>query len=137
MVAQRAKYGAMKCAAILLSLTLTVSTTAEATADEDRTLPFACGDVVVVGTVHNRKIDAIEDQGDALGHGLASATIRVRRVIRGPKLPSLIPANYLAHAYLRENQEFMLVLSKGDHGRFSIETGQLMSAHPRLAARCE
>ncbi len=123
----------MKCAA----MTLIVSTRAEATTDEDRTLPFACGDVVVVGTVYNRKIDAIEDQGEALGHGLASATIHLRRVIRGPKMPSLIPANYLAHAYLRENQEFMLVLSKGDDGRFSIETGQLMSAHPRLATRCE
>ena len=104
---------------------------------EDRTLAYGCDDVVVIGHVRNGSYSPIKDGDDILGRGKVTATIRVRKVVKGPKLPPLIPANYVAHGEMREDRNFMLVLSRACDGTFSIQTGQLMPVRPRLAVRCE
>src|SRR5437764_11777911 len=103
---------------------------------EVRTLPFGCDDSVVVGTVENGAYQPVESENDILGHGWISATLHVRKVIRGTPLPSVLPVRYFAHAYMRLDRNFMLVLKHTGAG-YEITTGQLMSLRPRLANRCE
>jgi hypothetical protein len=102
---------------------------------EDRTLSFGCDDIVVVGSIVNGAYQPTEADNDVIGHGWISATVKVRHVIRGTRIPSVVPVKYFAHAYMREGQDFMLVLERADAG-YEIATGQLMSLHPRLASRC-
>jgi hypothetical protein len=99
-------------------------------------LPFGCNDLVVVGTIENGPSDPVQSQDDILGHGWTSATLKVRKVIKGPRIPAVLPVRYFSHALMREDVEFMLVLKRAGAG-YEIATGQRMALRPRLASRCE
>ena len=101
-----------------------------------RTLPYACDDYVVVGRVHNESLSTIPNENDILGHSNYFGTIRVRRTVRGHRLPSTIRVRYGSHGEIRDDSDFMFVLKKEDDGAFSIKTAQLMSVNPLLAAVC-
>lgn len=101
----------------------------------DRTLPYGCNDTVVVGTVRNGAYEAIPNN-DILGQGWISATLHVRKVLRGGALPGFLPVRYSAHTYIRQDQDFMLVLKHSGAG-YEITTGQLMRLRPLLASRCQ
>ena len=103
---------------------------------EDRTLSYGCNDTVVVGTVTNGSFTPVEASGDILGHGWVSATLHVRKVVRGERLPAVQPLRYFAHTYMRQDQPFMLVLKHTAAG-YEITTGQLMRLRPLLASHCE
>ena len=121
-------------------LTITLLTGACATVPqaslEDRTLSYGCNDTVVVGTVTNGAYESVKSNDDILGHGWISATLHVRRVVRGERLPTVLPVRYFAHTYMRQDQEFMLVLKHTRTG-YEIGTGQLMRVRPLLATHCE
>jgi len=103
---------------------------------EDRTLSYGCHDIVVVGSVRNGVYEPVKAENDVLGHGWISATLRVRKVVRGAEVPPVLPVKYFAHTYMRQDRDFMLVLAHTDTG-YEITTGQLMSLRPVLASRCE
>lgn len=102
---------------------------------EDRTLSFGCHDLVAIGRVKNNEWHHVNDPDDFLGHGWADATLTVRRVVKGSGMGQTVPVRYFAHTYMRDDRDFMLVLSRQSDGSLVITTGQLMSAHPKLAAR--
>ena len=104
---------------------------------DDRTLSYGCDDLVVVGRVQNGEWRHVNDPDDILGHGWVDATLKVRRVIKGIGLRRTARIRYFAHTYMRDDHDFMLVRSRKPDGSFVINTGQLMSAHPRPAARCD
>jgi len=116
-------------------LTAACATVPQATL-EDRTLSYGCNDAVVIGTVTNGAFAAVKANGDILGHGWVSATLRVRKVVRGARLPAVLPVRYFAHTYMRQDEPFMLVLKRVD-ARYEIETGQLMRLRPLLASHCD
>ena len=124
---------------VLVALTITLLTAGCATVPqaslEDRTLSYGCNDTVVVGTVTNGAFVPVEANDDILGHGWVSATLHVRKVIRGASLPAALPVRYFAHTYMRQDRDFMFVLKHSGTG-YEIATGQLMSARPMLASRC-
>jgi len=105
-------------------------------ADDKRTLSFACSDWVVVGRVKNGEFHSADGPDDILGRGWIDATLEVGRVVKGSQTAPTLHVRYFAHTYMRSDQDFMLVLSSQPDGAFLIRTGQLMSAHPKLAARC-
>ena len=113
----------------------TACATAPQASIEDRTLPFGCNDIVVVGDVRNGGYLPVED-GDILGYGWITATVNVRKVVRGVAVPSILPVKYLSHSYMRQGLDFMLVLKRSATG-YEITTGQRMSVRPLLASRCE
>ena len=104
--------------------------------EEDRMLPFECDDTVVIGRVVNGAYQHVENENDILGHGWISATLKVRKVIKRPTLPSKIPVRYFAHTFMRDDRDFMFVLDHTKTG-YEIVTGQLMSARPFLERSCE
>jgi hypothetical protein len=111
-------------------------TAVDAASVEDRTLSFGCEDIMVVGRVKNSGFSPVRHNDDIIGHGSASAAILVRKAVRGPKLPRVIPVHYFAHAYMREDRDFMFVLRRSEGGTFGVASAQLMSLKPRLAAQC-
>ena len=127
----------MRFGFLILSITLLSSAcaTAPQASIEDRTLPYGCNDTVVVGTITNGAYEAVKSNEDILGHGWISATLHVRKVVRGERLPETLPVRYFAHAYMRQDQDFMLVLKHTGVG-YEIVTGQLMRLSPLLARHC-
>ena len=116
-------------------LTVACATGQEASL-EDRTLPFGCSDTVVVGRVENGAYEHVEIENDLLGHGWISATLKVQKVVRGERVPPVLPVRYFAHTNMRQDRDFMLVLGRTSAG-YEIKTGQLMSVRPLLATSCE
>jgi len=103
---------------------------------EDRTLAYGCNDTVVIAIVANGAFTPVEANDDILGHGWVSATLHVRKVVRGERLPAVQPVRYFAHTYMRQDQPFMLVLKHIGAG-YEIKTGQLMRLRPLLASHCD
>ena len=123
--------------AFALGLAILSGSPALSQTDDDRTLAFGCNDLVIVGRMTNGDYHTVEDPEDILGLGWIDATLSVRQVIRGKETRSVLPVRYFAHTYMWDDGDFMLVLSPEADGVAIIRTGQLMSAHPKLAARCE
>ena len=121
--------------AILLALLATACVTGQAPSGEDRFLEFGCTDSVVIGTVENGAYQPLVDETDLLWRGWITATLHVRKAVRGASLPPSLPVRYLAHAYMREDREFMFVLRRREAG-YEIATGRLMSSRPRLSTHC-
>ena len=103
---------------------------------EDRTLSYGCSDTVVVGRIKNGDYAPVHDDEDILGHGWIGASIKVRRLVRGAKLPSSLTIKYYAHTYMREDRDFMFVLSENGKGGFELKHAQLMSVRPIIPAHC-
>jgi hypothetical protein len=118
-----------------LLLTVACATGQDASLD-DRTLSFGCSDTVVVGRIENSAYEPVEKENDLIGHGWTSAKLKVRKVVRGDRVPPVLPVRYFAHASMRQDRDFMLVLGRTAAG-YEIKTGQLMSAKPLLATSCD
>jgi hypothetical protein len=104
---------------------------------EDRTLPYGCNDLVLVGRIiENGAYEPVEDEDDLIGHAWITARIKVKKILRGTNVPAVLPVRYFAHAYMREDRDFMFVIRNAEKS-YEIEAGQPMSVHPRLAARCD
>jgi hypothetical protein len=127
----------MKLLTFTLGLTMLGSSPALSQTNKDQTLVFGCNDLVIVGKLKNVDYHASDDPEDILGHGWVDATLSVRRVVRGGKTRSKLPVRYFAHSYMRDDRDVMLVLAPQPGGVPVVRRGQLMSAHPKLAAHCE
>ena len=127
----------MKHLAFAFGLLIVLSPDVQAQTVEHRTLPFGCNDLVVIARVKNGEWQQVEDPDDILGHGWFDATLRVRQVIKGRGSGRTMSVRYFAHTYMREDRDFMLVLSRQPDGSLVINSGQLMSARPKLAPRCD
>lgn len=112
----------------IAALTSACATVQSATI-EDRTLSHGCSDTIVVGRIKNDE--------DILGHGWIDAHAEVKRLVRGGEVPSSLPIKYYAHTYMREDRDFMLVLSGSHSAGFELRHAQLMSVRPRIAAKCD
>ena len=113
-----------------------VCANAQSATIEDRTLSYGCSDIVVVGRIQNGDYSSVHDDEDILGHGRIDAHIKVKRIVRGANLPSSLPIKYYAHTYMRENRDFMFVLSGNGMVGFEIKHAQLMSVRPIIPAQC-
>jgi hypothetical protein len=102
---------------------------------EDRTLPWGCNDTAVIAWVESHSMNPIEAKDDLIGHGWVTATLKVKTVLKGKKLPHDLPVKYYAHTYLRHDRDFMLVLHQTDQG-WVITKGQRMAVQPLLEDRC-
>lgn len=100
-------------------------------------MPYQCADVVVIGKVQSIAYDPIPDGDDILGHGRITAKIKLRKIVKGPSLPRSINAHYVAHSYMRDDRDFMLILQREGDGSFRIRASQLMRLRPLLSPKCE
>ena len=103
--------------------------------ESNRVLPFGCNDIAVVGKIRNGSYTAVDD-GGLLGRGWTTARISVFRVVRGNRLPSSLTVRYISHAAMREDADFLFVLTPVADSQFEIATAQRMSIDPWLASHC-
>ena len=119
----------------LAALFLCSCATAPQVRNGDRRLSFGCGDVVVVASIRHEAEEPAKSNDDLLGHSWFTATLNVKRVLRGREIPSKLRARYYAHASFRQDLDFMLVLKRTERG-YEVTTGQLMWLRPFLASHC-
>ena len=125
-------------AILALSCALGAWATSPAASLKDRTLPFGCADIVVIGMLKNDvdSYEHVEIPNDILGHGWMRADLHVRKVVKGLDVPASLPVRYFGHTYFREDRDFMFVVSGNGRKGYKIKTAQLMEVRPRLASRC-
>ena len=104
---------------------------------EDRTLSYGCEDIIVVGRIRNGGYAPVHDDEDVIGHGWIDAHIKVKRLVKGAKQPSWLPIRYFAHTHIRDDRDFMFVLSGDSVAGFEIKQAQLMAVRPMIRANCE
>lgn len=110
---------------------------AQSASIEDRTLSYRCGDTVIVGRIKNGGYAPVQDDEDIVGHGWIDAHIRVKRHLKGAKVPTSLPIRYYVHTHIRDDRDFMFVLSGNGTDGFMIKYAQLMSVRPIIPAECE
>ena len=137
--AHRATFRRMKPRSSLLAIAALTSAcaTVQSATIEDRTLSHGCSDTIVVGRIKNGEYKSVKNDEDILGHGWIDAHAEVKRLVRGGEVPSSLPIKYYAHTYMREDRDFMLVLSGSHSAGFELRHAQLMSVRPRIAAKCD
>ncbi len=100
-------------------------------------LLYGCNDLALIGRIiENGAYEPVEDADDFIGHAWISARIKVKKVLKGTGIPPVLAVRYFAHVHMREDRDFMFVIRNAEKG-YEIKTGQLMSAHPQLAAHCD
>lgn len=104
---------------------------------EDRMLSYGCEDTIVVGRIRNGDYAPVHDEEDIIGHSWIDAQIKVKRVVRGARQPSWLPIRYFAHTHIRDDRDFMFVLSGDSVAGFEIKQAQLMAVRPMIRANCE
>ena len=127
--------------AIVLSATICLLTAACTTGPnsnfDEGPLAYGCSDLVVVGRLANKGSEQVISDGDILGHGWMTADLRVVRMVVGERPAASIPVTYFAHTYMREDRDFMFVLSpQSDANGYVIAEADLMSNSPRAAETC-
>lgn len=111
----------------------------QATSDDDiRVLPYKCRDLVVVGRVKNEGYVDLPDDGHILGRARFAVTIKVKKVVWGRVEKQFISAVSVAHSQMREDKDFLMVLSRTNGGAYEVRTAQLQQDNPKakLTERC-
>src|SRR5262245_11225834 len=104
-----------------MAAALSGSASAEETSVQS-SVKYDCGDVVVTGRVNNVD-DSYEevDTGNVyLGAGRISAEVKIHRLLKEQETRRSVRANYIAHNYLPENRDFLMVLIPKDDGSYFI-----------------
>lgn len=109
---------------------------------EERTLSFGCNEIVVVGRVAKgvfepEVFERHDIPTDLVWAGWISATLKVRRVVKGGVVSPALSVRYFSHTYIRDDRDFMFVLKRTGAGTYVIGGVKLMSFRPLLADRCK
>jgi hypothetical protein len=106
---------------------------------DDFLVRYRCGDLVVVGRVESLGYEPVELANDLLGHGWIAARVTVRKVLAGRADGPVVPIRYFAHAYFRDDRDFMLVIDRRGPGGDLIRSALLMEGgrRPHLARSCD
>jgi hypothetical protein len=80
------------------------------------TVSYGCDDLVVIGRMKNLSFESIPDENDLLGHGHVKFEVRIRKRLRGTDNRRVVPVSAIAHTYMNEEHEFLLVLSPSNDG---------------------
>ena len=96
---------------------------------------MTCGDLAVIG-----RVETVREQPEpppADWQSRYDVQIHIRKVVRGTESRTVVPASAIAHAHLRDDIDFLMVLTPEPGGGFSIKSAQINSLKPGLKSRCE
>jgi hypothetical protein len=127
------------CFAIMAAApSLWFAASAAMSAEPPDVVDYGCRDLVVIGRVQTLDYQHFEIEGDFLGHGWATAKVRVDRVLHGQGAGPVLDAGYYTHAYLRDDLDFLLVLKPSPAGPYEIVGQRVRDGHHRwrLAPMC-
>ena len=111
---------------------------ARAQTDEAVVLEYGCRDLVAVGAIKNVSSTELSSPDDPLGKSKFSMEVSLRKVLKGIEPRRKIPATGIAHGQLREDEDFLVVLSPMAGGGYVLTSAALWHVHPRpiLAKKC-
>ena len=128
----------MLCRLILLLLLAGCVTTREQ--EEDHALEYGCNDLVAIGRIATSSIaeHPNADPNDPLSGWLSEYGLEVhlKRVIRGSEKRATVPATRIAHAQIRSDRDFLVVLSPIQGNGYTLRTAALTSYRPKLSEPC-
>jgi hypothetical protein len=86
----------------------------------ESTVDYACEDLVVTGRLRTLNFTPVVTEGDLLGHGAATARLRVAELIQGHDKRRELPVRYTAHVPIRGDRDFLFILSPGPGDTYSV-----------------
>lgn len=92
---------------------------------------FGCRDLVAIGRIRTLKFDDLSLPDDLLGHGRFWMDVSLKKVLKGKERRSGVPTTQIAHAQLREDRDFLVVLSPMENGAYSLKSAQLWKQRPK------
>jgi len=88
---------------------------------QSETVSYACGDVVLIGRVADQTFELLPNDGDILGHGRITFSIKVKQVLKGRSPGPIISASVVAHTFLNDRLDFLFVLPPPEQGRYNAQ----------------
>jgi len=108
-----------------------------ATIEPAQVLEFECGDVAVVGQIRTLDQKALQGTGPLPDWQNAyQLEVQVKRVLRGSESRPIIPVTGTAHARIRADRDFLMVLRPDGAGGYSLSAASLWRYRPRLSTSC-
>jgi hypothetical protein len=106
--------------------------------DRPRELAYSCNDVVVTGRLRTIDSNPVEAEDDLIGHGVFTARLLVRKLLKGDEQRTNVIVRYTAHVPLRQDRDFLLVLSPASDGQYSLREAAVLGGgqKPSLAPSC-
>ena len=107
-----------------------------ATLDADETgseLSYNCDDIVVIGRVVTLGGTAISDPDASLPNWRSEwrLQVQIKRVVRGSESRRTVPAGAISHANIRDDRDFLIVLTPIESGAYRLQTAALWNERPR------
>lgn len=100
-------------------------------------LEFGCNDVAVIGRIKTLGQTAIQGSDPLPGWKSAyQLQVQIKRVVRGAERRRVVPATAIAHAQIRDDRNFLIVLTPDGKGGYSVATASLWKLRPKLRASC-
>lgn len=125
-----------------VALSALVTASSGVASDGKKAIDHRCGDIVVIGTIQNVRgvWEHVEIEDDLLGHGWATAYVRIKHVINGNEARSSIYAKYFDHTYRAfvPGRQYLLVLQPRNDRIYTIRSIQRWDSETRsnLARTC-
>jgi hypothetical protein len=105
--------------------------------ERGETISYGCNEVVAIGRVKTLNYTDLTTEDDLLGRGRFSTQITIKRLLRGDEPRRVVPASRIAHGQLREDHDFLLVLTPAEDQEYVLRTGSLwQEPRPVLAESC-
>ena len=103
-------------------------------------LQYDCDDLVVIGRIVTLDAQALRslDPHDPLPgwQSKYNLGVRIKRVVKGSERRSVVSATGISHAQIRDDKDFLIVMSPDADGGFILQTAALMQYRPRLGEAC-
>jgi hypothetical protein len=104
-------------------------------------LAYSCDDLVVIGRIAVLSEESLPDAAPFPGwQSRWELEVRIKRVVRGVETRPAVRATSVSHGQLREDLDFLTVLSPRDDGSFVLAEAAAFNPpagpRPRLAERC-
>lgn len=100
-------------------------------------LAYGCNDAVVIGRLSNQTTgETVPIEGDLIGHGWFAANLLVKTQLFGSAVPRKTTVKYFGHTYLRDDRDFVMVVSGTVGEGYKIEEAYIRLAKPNLSANC-
>ena len=122
---------------LLLVATLASCSTGGGPERTGNALPYSCDDLAVIGRVTTTQSQETSSDG-LLGELRWTLRVDIKRVVHGTERRKEIPAVAISHAQLRDDKDFLIVLTPTQGGSYSLQSAMVWSdiPRPRLAEPC-
>ena len=110
---------------------------APALAREPAYLEVGCGDLAVIGRIMITGETPIPDAEPLPGwRSEYRLEIRIKQVVRGAERRRIVPATVIAHAQIRSDRDFLIVLKPDGVGGYTLGSASLWRDRPTLGTSC-